>query len=109
MFTAILFKKGDFTPLGSSVISDGFLPFFIGKRKTGGKNGADYLSGRRTGNIIRKRYFTLTTSPTLKPVPVGMLPVVVHRTWVTQSSYPAGAPHPPLAGVYVQVDPLLLE
>ena len=54
-------------------------------------------------------YFTLTTSPTLNPVPVGMLPVVVQRTWVTQSSYPAGAPHPPLTGGYVQVDPPSFE
>ena len=55
------------------------------------------------------RYFTLTTSPTLKAVPVGMPPVVVQRTSVTQSSYPAGAPHPPLAGMYVQVDRLSFE
>jgi hypothetical protein len=54
-------------------------------------------------------YFTRTTKVTLKLVPVGMVPVVVHRTLVTQKSYPAGAAHPPETGVYAQVDPLLLE
>ena len=54
-------------------------------------------------------YFTRTTKFTVKLVPGGMVPVVVHRTFVTQKSYPAGAAHPPETGVYVHVDPLSLE
>ncbi len=33
---------------------------------------------------FREGYFTTNTSPTLKPVPAGMVPVIVHLTCSTQ-------------------------
>ena len=38
------------------------------------------------GRGFPRLYFTRTINPTVNAVPVGMLPVVVHRTWVTQKS-----------------------
>ena len=72
-------------------------------------NSGETKNGRGLRIAGERGYFTRTTKFTVKPVPAGMVPVVVQRTFVTQKSYPAGAAHPPLTGKYVQNAPLSLE
>ena len=47
-------------------------------------NSGDARNGEGSRIAGERGYFTRTTKVTVKPVPAGMVPVVVQRTFVTQ-------------------------